>query len=133
MKNENNAFTLIEIIIVILLVSILAVISYRYFIGISYESKRSRVINDLNTLSQAMIRYYADNGHWPSKTDDLIPDYISENKIDPWGHAYSIYIETSGGKSKGYVGCVSKTFNNQQLSGVFAASSEVRWQPVDSE
>ena len=132
MKNKNG-FSLIEITIVILLVSILAVVSYPYFIGVSYESKKSRVNNDLQTLSNAMIRYYTMQGTWPVTINDLVPDYIDKAMLDPWGHPYSIYVANKSGKSESFVGCISKAYKNKDLSGQFTTTSEILWQPVDSE
>lgn len=130
MKNKQ-AFSLIEIVIVLLLISILISVSYQYLINTNYEVKRKRVLNDFNTITQSMIRYYIENGKWPNKIDDLLPKYI-ENKLDPWGHPYTIKIEGSP-KKKASVGCISKKFKSQELDGIFTSTNAIIWYNVESE
>lgn len=69
-RNGRQAgFTLIELLVVIAIMSILTVITVSQF-GIAH--KRSRDVArkaDLNSLSKALLNYYADYGSFPASID----------------------------------------------------------------
>src|SRR6266446_6055047 len=89
-KNCSRAFTLFELLLVILIVAILASIAYPGFIT---TLERAKVVKDMNNLRQiglATLTYLNDNsdvippsGSWPgtSTTPGLYPKYISARKI----------------------------------------------------
>jgi prepilin-type N-terminal cleavage/methylation domain-containing protein len=89
-KNCSRAFTLFELLIVILIIAVLASIAYPGFIT---TLERAKVVKDMNNLRQiglATLTYLNDNSDvipasltWPgtSTTPVLYPKYISTRKI----------------------------------------------------
>jgi prepilin-type N-terminal cleavage/methylation domain-containing protein len=89
-KNLGRAFTLFELVIVILVIAILASIAYPEFIT---ALERAKVVKDMNNLRQiglATLAYLNDNsdvippsGTWPgtSSVAGLYPKYISTRKV----------------------------------------------------
>ena len=68
--SKRNAFTLIELMIVVAIIGILAVISIPKFSDLIDKSKEGYTKGALSTLRSAVAVYYADNlGRYPA--DDL--------------------------------------------------------------
>ena len=66
---RKNGFTLIELLVVIAIMSILTIITVSQF---GMAQKRSRDVArkaDLNSLSKALLNYYADYGVFPVEED----------------------------------------------------------------
>src|SRR6266700_8330368 len=94
-KNFSRAFTMFELLLVILVIAILASIAYPSFIA---TLERAKVVKDMNNLRQiglatlAYLNDYSDvipaSGTWPGistsppgRGPGLYPKYISTRKI----------------------------------------------------
>src|SRR6266404_7299065 len=89
-KNCSRAFTMFELLLVIVIIGILASIAYPSFIT---TLERAKVVKDMNNLRQiglATLAYLNDNNDvippsltWPgtSTTPALYPKYISTRKV----------------------------------------------------
>jgi general secretion pathway protein G len=77
-------FTLIEVLIVMVIISILAGTGL-YMYNNSVTSAREAVLRqDLTDLREAIDRYYADKNKWPASLDALVTDkYIRAVPADP--------------------------------------------------
>jgi len=72
---SENGFTLIELMIVILIISVLvsmAVFSFRNTAKIELRTCQS----NLRIIDGAIFQYYLDKKVYPAKVDDLVPKYI---------------------------------------------------------
>lgn len=65
MKARSNAFTLIELLIVVAIIGILAAIAVPNFLNAQIRAKVSRAYADLRTLSTALESYNVDNNAYP--------------------------------------------------------------------
>ncbi|MCX7019415.1 MAG: prepilin-type N-terminal cleavage/methylation domain-containing protein [bacterium] len=65
-----RAFTLIELLIVVAIISILASIATPNFIEAQVRAKVARVKADQRSLATAIESYYADNGKYPIRSDN---------------------------------------------------------------
>jgi prepilin-type N-terminal cleavage/methylation domain-containing protein len=66
MDQRKGAFTLIELIIVVVIIGILALVAIpRYFANVG-KAQKSQVYANLDTIRQALLAYYATYGSWPS-------------------------------------------------------------------
>jgi general secretion pathway protein G len=86
------AFTLIELIVVMAIVSMLvALAAPRYFRSVE-RSKETVLRQDLNVMRDALDKFYSDAGRYPDAIDELVakrylrkipPDPITE-RADTW-------------------------------------------------
>lgn len=65
MKNRTQAFTLIELLIVVAIIAILAAIAVPNFLEAQTRSKVSRVASDMRTIATAVEAYAVDNNTYP--------------------------------------------------------------------
>jgi len=67
MKHRKKAFTLIELIIVVVIIGILALVAIpRYFANVD-KAKRSQAFASMDAIRQALLGYYAVNGVYPAQ------------------------------------------------------------------
>ncbi|RJP28518.1 MAG: prepilin-type N-terminal cleavage/methylation domain-containing protein [Candidatus Omnitrophota bacterium] len=75
--NKKNAFTLIELLIVVAIIGILAAIAVPNFLNAQTRAKVARVVSDLKAITQAMEMYYIDHNSYINESES----YISLNGI----------------------------------------------------
>lgn len=119
-KNNNQGFTLIELMVVILIMGLLIGIVGPKLIGRSDDAKVSAAKIQIESLSSALKMYKLDNGTYPSTEQGLealvsqpqsgdIPKrwkeggYIDGKRVpqDPWHHDY-IYMYPSAQDPTGF-------------------------------
>ena len=89
---NRKAFTLVEILLVIVILGILAAVVVP---RVTYSKKDAQIAAcDANVaaLRTAIELYHHDEGSWPANLDALNPDYIDEVPECPFGTAYTIDI-----------------------------------------
>jgi prepilin-type N-terminal cleavage/methylation domain-containing protein len=64
-KRPSRAFTLVEILVVVAIITILASIAVPNFLNAQVRSKVSRVANDQRVLATALETYFVDFGRYP--------------------------------------------------------------------
>jgi len=60
-KSRAKGFTLVELMIVIIILAVIATVSFSFFRGNSDEAKVSSTLTNLRILSEAIDRYYLDH------------------------------------------------------------------------
>lgn len=106
-KNENG-FTFVEIMLVVVIIGILASMILPRLGGRSEEARRAVASADINAgIATALETFELDNGQYPDKLDDLITKpsyatnwngpYLKRKPIDPWKREY-IYKPTADKK-----------------------------------
>lgn len=80
---KEQAFTLIELLIVVAIIGILAAIAIPNFLQAQTRSKVARTHADMRSLAMAMETYYSDNTAYP-------PEYL----LGPGGYGTPGYSET---------------------------------------
>jgi len=103
MNCKQNGFSLIEIMVVVVILSILAALVVPKIINRPEEARIVKAKQDVLTLQNALELYQLDNGFYPSTEQGLnalinkpndppIPEhwspYLKFLPKDPWGHAY---------------------------------------------
>jgi prepilin-type N-terminal cleavage/methylation domain-containing protein len=107
--HDNQGFTIVELLIVVVVISILATITVVGYQGLQARARDSQRKQDVATIRKALEYYYLDNGKFPggaglgcvtgckinttwSSTSDgswpilaaaLVPKYISKMPTDP--------------------------------------------------
>ena len=99
---RNRAFTLIEMLVVVLILAILAALIVPRVVNRTSDAKRAKATSDIQTLSSLLQQYRLDNDAFPSTEDGLNalrvqpsdaqnwrgPYTTKEIPPDPWGHEY---------------------------------------------
>jgi len=101
--NRKNAFSLMELLIVILILGLLAGLILPNLMGKAGNAKRDITCIQMNTISQTLKMYKLDNGIYPDSLKTLLgkdssSSYFSDNKLpqDSWKNDY---IYTKSGES----------------------------------
>ena len=104
LRNQDG-FTLIEIMVVIMIIGLLALMVVPRLRGVADRAKTTKAQADIQEIKQALDRYYLDNGSYPTTDQGLqalitpptsgrTPNnyeqggYIEKLPTDPWGTAY---------------------------------------------
>jgi general secretion pathway protein G len=83
MKRQNG-FTLIELMIVMMIITVLAGIGLAVYGNSVQSAKEATLRSDLHGLREAIDQYYADKNRYPPSLDSLVEDkYIREVPVDP--------------------------------------------------
>lgn len=103
--NRSRAFTLIEIILVVVIIALLATLVLPRVTGRSEQAKRAAAAAQINSLKMALNQFELDCGRYPSTAEGLdalvrrpgdLPEsaqwrrYLDEATVptDPWGYEY---------------------------------------------
>lgn len=73
---KHNAFTLIEVMVVLSVLAIIAILAYNFFGGTMKEASEkqalTKIYRDLTMLMDASELYYTQNGTWANSLTDLV-------------------------------------------------------------
>mgnify|MGYP001242623038 FL=1 len=94
-KKASQAFTLIEIMVVLIIIAIMASFIVPSVINRPDEARLTKVKNDIMALEGALDLYKLDKGKYPSNSEGLKilinekeNTYLKRLPLDPWGNAY---------------------------------------------
>jgi len=93
---ERKAFTLIELMVVVLIIGILAALAVPQFVGQSDRAKEKKAKADLKTIGSAVEMYYTEKGTLPGELDELVGEdgYLRNIPKTPWDGDYQYDDET---------------------------------------
>jgi general secretion pathway protein G len=110
-RGRRGAFTLIELLLVLVILAILAGIVVPKFIGRSEQAKVAAAKSDISNLKTSLGTFEIDNGRFPSTEEGLqalvdkpngdLPNWkrgIDKVAPDPWGHPYIYRNPGTGNK-----------------------------------
>ena len=84
MRRSPRGFTLIEVLIVMVIISILAGISVAMYGNSVDRAKEAVLKEDLKEMREAIDAYHADKNKWPPTLDALASEkYIRQVPVDP--------------------------------------------------
>ena len=100
--HQRRAFTLIELLLVLVILGILAAIVVPKFSGRTQQARVTAAQSQISTFGTALDAFEVDNGYFPKGKNglsDLVqqprdaqnwkgPYLKSDIPLDPWGHAY---------------------------------------------
>lgn len=106
MKKNEAGFTLIEIMVVVIILSLLAGIIIPRIVGRPEEARRTKAVVQIKQLEGALSLFKIDNGFYPSTEQGLealvsppttgeTPQnfkesgYMKKIPADPWGYQYA--------------------------------------------
>ncbi len=101
--NQNAGFTLLELILVMVIISVLAGMVVINVSGRGTEARETRAKADLATYQRAIEAYALENNdNYPKALNDLVTGkkkYVVQVKNDAWQQPY---VYTSPGKGQPY-------------------------------
>jgi general secretion pathway protein G len=83
LRNSQRAFTLVELIVVVAVLTILAAMAIPQFNQYRDKAKSSASAADIRALEKAVIAYVLDKNSLPATLADA-----GVNQLDPWQRAY---------------------------------------------
>jgi prepilin-type N-terminal cleavage/methylation domain-containing protein len=90
MKFER-AFSLIELMVVIAIISILSVVAIANFGGITEKGKHAKALSQMDELKKAITKYtITHDGRYPRSLKELVGSDISAVPMNPWNRPYYI-------------------------------------------
>ena len=96
----RTAFSLIEIMIVVVIIGLLAGIVTYATAGYLDKAKRQRARADIAHYVGAVDAFYLDRGRYPDNQEGLkvlAPQFVKTVQPDPWGHPYQYVQPGKGG------------------------------------
>ena len=94
-RSRARAFSLIEVMIVVVIIGLLAGVVTYATTGYLERAKRERARSDVATYSGAVDAYYLANGRYPDNQEGLralVPGFVKSLQNDPWGRPYQ-YVQ----------------------------------------
>jgi general secretion pathway protein G len=98
----ENAFTLVEILLVMTIIAILAALVIPKMVGRSEQARSTAAHADLSSIKTALDAFEVDNGFYPKSLQDLVTvpgnaknwhgPYLEKVPADPWGNNYNYYF-----------------------------------------
>ena len=132
-RTKRNAFTLVEILIVVVILGILAAIVVPQFTNAADDARTGNLETQLSTLQNQIELYRAREGSYPDLSadwDDLIDgNYIKAEPANPaWpggGDAASDVSEAAGATGSATTGWVFNTTDNTIYASYFDEDGSV--------
>jgi general secretion pathway protein G len=87
----RRAFTLNELLTVLIILGVLAAIVVPKFTGRTREARESAAKTNIKSFDTALEMFYTDNDRYPSNEEGLqalVPKYMKAVPADPWGTPY---------------------------------------------
>ena len=85
MERSQRGFTLIEVLVVMVIITILAGISVALYGNGVTRANEAALKEDLHEMREAIDAYHADKNKWPATLDALVSEkYIREIPRDPF-------------------------------------------------
>ncbi len=81
---RRSAFTLIELLLVMVILTILAGLTVMRFAGIREKANISAAKTEISTLKTALSRYELDNGHFPSSAEGGLQALVANPGLAGW-------------------------------------------------
>lgn len=88
-SRTNRAFTLIELMVVILILAILAALIVPRVVGRTSDAKRAKAASDIATLSSLLQQYRIDTDQFPTTEQGLQALRVSPNGVNNWRGPYT--------------------------------------------
>jgi type IV pilus assembly protein PilA len=77
---KNHAFTVLEIMVIVIIIGLLAAMAIPTMINIRTKSQDTAVLNNIKQLSGAAQQYFMENGVSQCVLTDLVPSYFNDLK-----------------------------------------------------
>ncbi|MBN2139103.1 MAG: type II secretion system major pseudopilin GspG [Sedimentisphaerales bacterium] len=103
-RSANHAFTLIELMIVVVILGLLATVIMPRILNRPEQARRMKAKVDIRSIESALALFKTDTGRFPTTSEGLqalVADpgikgynadgYLDKAPLDPWGNAF-VYV-----------------------------------------
>lgn len=97
-KHVRRAFTLVELLLVLVILAVLAAVVVPKFTGRSQDARIAAAKTDISNIGTALDAFEVDTGKYPNTIGDLLEQpnnvqnwkgpYLKKMPKDPWGNDY---------------------------------------------
>ena len=102
-RNRNailaaRAFTLVELLLVLVILAVLAMVVVPKFTGRSEQARQTAARTVVTSIAGALDTFEVDTGRYPQSLEELLRQpgnvqnwhgpYLSKMPVDPWGNPY---------------------------------------------
>ncbi len=90
---NKKAFSILEMVIVIAIIGTLTIFAAQYLIQTIDDAKVAKTKALLEKIKEACLRYYSENGFYPSNVNQLYPKYLVKHGnliLNSWGKPFRI-------------------------------------------
>jgi general secretion pathway protein G len=95
-RPNDRGFTLIELMVVMLIISVLAAVAIPSFVAAIRNAKEAALKEDLHVMRDAIDSYTMDKNKAPQSLDDLVQNgYLKSIPSDPMTHSTDTWQTTS--------------------------------------
>jgi len=124
-RSARRAFTLIELLLVLVILAILATTVALKVVGRKEQAQRTKALTEISNISTALSAFEIDNGRFPRTDEGLaalvqnpgLPEpkdspsgqgwkpLLDKVPVDPWGHPYVYRCPGTNGKDFDLFSC----------------------------
>ena len=96
-RRRESAFTLVELMLVLVILGILAAIVLPKFTGVSANAQKKSALTQISIFATSLDMFEVDNGHYPKNLNDLVVQprdaqnwhqYMESIPVDPLQNPY---------------------------------------------
>jgi prepilin-type N-terminal cleavage/methylation domain-containing protein len=94
---DKKAFTLVELMIVVLILGVLATVAVPRIVSAVHNSKIKACRTNVNLINRQAEKFFSDKGHWPANWNNFKgrPQYFANDPpVCPFGINYIMSNET---------------------------------------
>src|ERR1700691_3966000 len=95
-RTRESGFTLVELMIVMLIISVLAAVAIPSFLGSLRNAREAALKEDLHVMRDAIDSYTMDKNKAPQSLDELVQSgYLKKIPEDPFTHSRETWVTAS--------------------------------------
>lgn len=100
-RRFGPAFTLLEVMLVLLIIGLLATAAAINLVGAADKARVNQSKTSIKTIESALKQYYFTHGRYPTSEfglNALVPDYLEKTPLDGWKQPFAYFSPGGAGR-----------------------------------